>query len=105
MSAKTVRMAQLEAMLAEDPNDAELRYFMAMEYISAGDEPTGTEKLRELTNDSIYVPAFLQAGQILARQGQVTEACAILRKGMGFAQQQGNGHAYGEMEGLLDSLE
>ena len=31
-------MGQLEAMLAEEPGDAELRYFLAMEYLSAGDE-------------------------------------------------------------------
>ncbi len=105
MTAKTPRMGQLEAMLAEEPGDAELHYFLAMEYLSAGDEAAGTQKLRELTNDSIYVPAFLQAGQVMARQGQVKEACYILRRGIELAQKQGNSHAQGEMQGLLDSLE
>ena len=105
MSARTARMQQIEAMLAEEPHDAELRYFLAMEYLSAGDEATGTQKLRELTSDSTYVPAFLQAGQVLSRQGQAPEACAILRRGLECAQKQGNTHAFGEMQALLDSLE
>lgn len=105
MSVRTPRMAQLEAMLADDPNDAELRYFLAMECLSAGDEATGVAKLRELTATASYVPAFLQAGQVLNRLGQVTEACAVLRKGIDAARVQRNDHALGEMQGLLDSIE
>ncbi len=105
MSVRTPRMAQIEAMLADEPNDAELRYFLAMEYLSAGDEATGAAKLRELTATSAYVPAFLQAGQLLNRLGQVDEACQILRKGIELARQQRNDHALSEMQGLLDSIE
>ena len=105
MTARTPRMAQIEAMLADEPNDPELRYFLAMEFLSAGDESAATAKLRELTADSTYVPAFLMAGQTLNRLGQVSEACMILRKGIEAARQQGNSHAQGEMQGLLDSIE
>lgn len=105
MSVRTPRMVQLEAMLSDEPNDPELRYFLAMEHISAGDEMAGVAQLCELTANSTYVPAFLQAGQILNRLGQVTEACAALRKGIEAARQQHNDHALGEMQGLLDSIE
>jgi thioredoxin-like negative regulator of GroEL len=105
MSVRTPRMAQLEAMLADEPNDPELRYFLAMEYLSAGDDATGTEKLRELTATTTYVPAFLQAGQLLNHLGNADEACAVLRKGIEAARQQRNDHALGEMQGLLDSIE
>jgi hypothetical protein len=105
MAAKTPRMASLESMIADHPSDPELRYFLAMEFLSAGDENAAVAKLRELTVDSSYVPAFLQAGQLLSRSGQVAEACGILRKGIQAAGQQGNSHAQGEMEGLLDSLQ
>jgi len=105
MSVQTPRMTQLEAMLADEPNDAELRYFLAMEHISAGDEAAGLEMLRKLTATANYVPAFLQAGQLLNRLDHVSEACAVLRKGIEAARIQRNDHALGEMQGLLDSIE
>jgi hypothetical protein len=103
--ARTARMAQLETLLADEPNDPELRYFLAMEHLSSGDEAAAAEHLRQLTGDSDYVPAFLQAGQVLARLGKEAEACTILRQGIEQARRQGNTHAQGEMEGLLMSLE
>lgn len=105
MPPQTDRMKRLQDMLSEEPNDAELRYFLAMEYLSAGDEPTSIAKLRELTTDSTFVPAFLQAGQVLSRAGQAAEACVILRKGIDLAREQKNDHAQAEMQGLLDSIE
>ena len=98
-------MAAIEAMLADDPADPELRYFLAMEHLSAGDEKTAAEQLRELTQNSEYVPAFLQAGQLLNQMGQADEACAVLRRGIEAAATQRNDHARSEMQGLLDSIE
>ncbi len=105
MTVQTPRMLQIEAMLAESPHDPELRYFLAMEHLSAGDEPGAAAKLRDLTNESAYVPAFLQAGQLFNRLGKSEEACAVLRRGIDEAGKQGNTHALGEMQGLLDSIE
>ena len=98
-------MAMLEEMIAETPADPELRYFMAMEYVSAGDEATAAECLLDLTQSSQYVPAFLQAGQVLNRVNRVEEAIDALRRGIVAARQQGNTHAEGEMAGLLTSIE
>jgi len=98
-------MAQIEALLADDPQDSFLRYGLAMEYVSAGDETTAAGLLVKLANDSAYVPAFLQAGQVLSRLNRFEEACDVLRQGIIAAKEQGNGHAEGEMTGLLSSLE
>jgi predicted Zn-dependent protease len=98
-------MEQIEALLAEDPNDAFLRYGLAMEYASLGDDATAATKLLELTQSTPYVPAFLQAGQMLAKLNRETEAMEVLRRGMLAAQKQNDQHAYGEMQGLLMSLE
>lgn len=105
MSAKSARLNQLEAWLDENPGDPELRYFIAIEYLGADDLPEAAKRMRSVTEDSTYVPAFLQAGQFLARLGQDEEACTILRRGVELARLQGNQHAQGEMEGLLASLE
>jgi predicted Zn-dependent protease len=101
-------MAQIEALLADDPADPFLRYGLALEYASAGDDATAARLLRELidsTPDQPYVPAFLMAGQVLNRLGRVAEACDVLRKGIEAARTVGNDHARGEMEGLLISIE
>src|SRR5262245_39831747 len=105
---RTPRMAQIEALLAEEPGDAFLRYGLALEHVSAGDDSTAARLLIELIGsdeDKPYVPAFLMAGQILNRLGRVPEACDVLRKGIAAAQSAGNDHARGEMEGLLISIE
>jgi predicted Zn-dependent protease len=101
-------MAQIEALLADDPADPFLRYGLAMEYVSAGDDVTAAQLLTELiasTPDRPYVPAFLMAGQVLNRLGRVSAACDVLRTGIEAARVQGNDHALGEMEGLLVSIE
>ena len=95
----------LEELIAETPSDPELHYFMAMEYASAGDEATAAQRLLDLTRSSQYVPAYLQAGQILNQVNRVDEAIDALRRGMLAAREQGNTHAEGEMAGLLTSIE
>lgn len=101
-------MAQIEAMLLEDPDDAFLRYGLAMEHASAGDDATCVEVLRDLIARTIakpYIPAFLMAGQALVRLDRVPEACDLLRQGIAAAGTAGDQHAQGEMQGLLDSIE
>jgi hypothetical protein len=101
-------MEQIEAMLAEDPNDAFLRYGLAMEHASSGDDATCVEVLRDLIARTVatvpYVPAYLQAGQALVRLDRITEACDVLRQGVDVARRVGDTHAQGEMQGLLDSV-
>ena len=105
MPTRTPRMDQIEALLADDPADPFLRYGLAMEYASAGDDPAAADHLLRLTDDTAYVPAFLMAGQILNRLYRVDEAMAVLRRGIAAAREQGNAHAEGEMATLLASIE
>ena len=105
MIARTPRMDQIEALLADDPTDTFLRYGLAMEYASAGDDATAAQKLRELIADAKYVPAYLMAGQILNRLGEGERAAEVLRAGIVQARKENNGHAAGEMEGLLAGIE
>jgi hypothetical protein len=101
-------MAQIEALLAEDPDDAFLRYGLAMEHAGAGDDAECVNVLRDLiarTAADPYVPAFLQCGQALARLDRTAEACAVLKQGIDAARRAGDTHAMGEMQGLLASME
>ena len=99
------RREQLEAMLAEAPGDPELRYFLAMDFAGGGEDEQAAEALTRLTADSPdYVPAYVQAGQLLARMGREDEARTAFRAGIAAANRTGNAHAAGEMEAFLDSL-
>ncbi len=102
---RTPRMDQLEALLADDPADSFLRYGLAMEHASIGQEETAAALLLKLIDDTPYVPGYLQVGQILNRLNRVDEACAVLRRGITAAKQQGDAHAEGEMSGLLTTME
>lgn len=105
MSNKT-RRQQIEAMLAESPNDAELHYFLAMEHLSENDPEGALRCFRRLHEiDAGYVPAYLQAGQTLVRLGRPADAIQELQNGIAMARTKNNLHALGEMESLLATLE
>jgi predicted Zn-dependent protease len=98
-------MKQIEDLLEEDPQDAFLRYGLAMEYLSLGEEAIALEKLIQLSRDEPYVAAFLQAGQILVRLGRAEEAITIFRQGIEAARSKGDHHAMQEMQGMLSAIE
>ena len=99
--AEQTRRQRIEEMLAEDPNDAFLRYGLAMEMVGAGDDGGAASCLEELLKiDATYVPAYQQCGQCLLRLGRVEEAREVLRAGVAKARALGNVHAAEEMMAL-----
>jgi predicted Zn-dependent protease len=104
MTAKT-RKQQIEEMLVSDPNDPFLRYGLAMEHVSAGDDAAAAKCLQDLiTVTPDYVPGYQQLGQVLLRQGRTGEARQAWRQGVQAAEKAGNFHARDEMQGFLDNL-
>jgi Flp pilus assembly protein TadD len=105
MTAKS-RLQQIGDMLQEDPNDPELRYMLAMEHASQGDDAGAVRVFRELIQMAPgYLPAYHMAGRTLYRLGRLSEARELLQSGIPIALKQGNEHAAGEMQELLDNLE
>jgi cytochrome c-type biogenesis protein CcmH/NrfG len=105
MAAKT-RRQQLEAMIADDPDDALSRYFLAMDYLGAGENDEARQRFEEmfaLTPE--YVPAYVQAGQLLVRMGRPAEAAVVFRHGIETARKQNDEHAAGEMEAFLQQID
>lgn len=99
------RREQIEEMLALDPDDSFLRYGLAMEHASAGDDAAAVACLRELLRrDPDYVPAYLQAGQALMRLGDDEPAREMLKSGIAVATRKGDAHAAGEMTNFLQAL-
>jgi Flp pilus assembly protein TadD len=100
------RRQKIEAMLAENPQDAELRYMLAMEHVSAGDDAGAVRCFQELLEVvPNYPPAYHQGGRALQRLNRIAEARALLSKGIPIAEKSGDLHAAGEMHELMQSLE
>ncbi len=100
------RKKKLEAMLAEEPNDPELRYMLAMEHVSGGEDDAAVRCFQELLKCSAdYPPAYHQAGRALHRLGRIAEARTMLERGIPVALKRGDSHAAGEMQELLDNLD
>ena len=105
MTEKT-RRERIEEMLAEDPNDAFLRYSLAMEHASAGqlEEAVGCfEELLRRNPD--YVPGYMQAGKALQQLDRIDEARGIWQTGVSVARRQNDGHAADEMQAFLEGLD
>jgi len=100
------RREQLEAMLADTPEDTFLRYALAME-LENEDENERSLELHQglIADDPPYVPSFFMSGQQLANLDRIDEAKQILEKGIEQANMQNNLHAAGEMRQFLDSLD
>jgi tetratricopeptide (TPR) repeat protein len=104
MSGKS-RKEQIEELLALDPDDSFLRYGLAMEHASLGEDEQAVKCLTDLlARDADYVPAYLQAGRALMRLGDDDRAREVLRAGVVAANRKGDTHAAGEMAGFLESL-
>lgn len=101
----TSRLEKLEGMYAEDPQDTMTRYMLALEVEKTDDNERSLELLSSLMSDSpAYVPAFLMAGQQLAKIGRIADARETYRKGIAEAQLQKNDHASGEMAQFMAEL-
>lgn len=100
------RKEQLEELLAEMPDDPFVRYGLAMEYVSGGQDEEAVKRFRELIQRSAdYIPAYMQGGQALVRLGRAAEARELWTKGSAAARQQGDAHAADEMQGFIEGLD
>ena len=77
------RREQLEAMLADTPDDTFLRYALAMELENEDENERSLELHQGLMNeDPPYVPSFFMSGQQLANLDRIDEAKQMLEKGI-----------------------
>ncbi len=99
------RREKIEAMLVEQPDDAFLRYSLAMELDKEGRHDESLARLEGLMRDKPpYVAAFFRAGEQFSRLGRLAEARMALRNGIETARVQGDLHAAGEMSEFLAGL-
>jgi tetratricopeptide (TPR) repeat protein len=99
------RIATLNEILSQDPNNAFARYGLAMEFANSGQtEQALAEFSRLLSSNPDYAAAYFMAAQTLVKVGRIDEAKEMLQNGISAAQRKGDSHAASEMQGMLDEL-
>lgn len=99
------RIAALNDVLTQNPNDTFARYGLAMEYSKQGDLDRAMAEFSILLKaNPEYTPGYFMAAQTLARADRVAEAKTMLTDGIASARRSGNLHALGEMEAMLGEL-
>jgi tetratricopeptide (TPR) repeat protein len=99
------RREKISAMLRDEPNDAELRYMLAMEHVSEDNDDAAVKCFEEIFAVAPdYAPAYHQAGRALQRLNRFDEARTVILRGVAAARMSGDDHAAGEMQGLLENL-
>ena len=92
--------------LKASPTDAFLQHALALEYIKAGDDASArTLFIDILSRDPAYVGSYYHLGKLLERKNEPAAAVAWYEKGMEAAKQAGDRHAYGELQGALESMD
>ena len=105
MNTASSRREQIEAMLADDPQDQFLRYSLAMELQKAGEHEQSIGLLRGLmADDQPYGAAFFMLAKQLVPLGRIDEARFALRAGIEVARERGDHHAASEMSEYLTTL-
>jgi tetratricopeptide (TPR) repeat protein len=99
------RIAALNDVLTQNPNDTFARYGLAMEYSKQGDLDRSLAEFSILLKaNPDYTPGYFMAAQTLARAERIEEAKAMLSDGIASARRTGNLHAQSEMEAMLGEL-
>ena len=99
------RIATLNDILTQNPNDTLARYGLAMEYSNQGDFDRALAEFSILLQKNPdYSAGYFMAAQTLNRAERVEDAKKMLQDGIASARRTGNLHAQGEMEAMLADL-
>jgi len=99
------RIATLNEVLSQDPNNAFARYGLAMEFANSGQtEQALAEFSKLLSANPDYAAGYFMAAQTLVKVDRIDEAKTMLQNGITAAQRKGDSHAASEMQGMLDEI-
>jgi tetratricopeptide (TPR) repeat protein len=99
------RIAMLQEILSQNPNDAFARYGLALEHSNQGNVELALEEFSKLLSaHPDYTAGYFMAAQTLARADRIDEAREKLADGIASAKRTANAHAQSEMEAMLADL-
>ena|SRR6185436_8784342 len=99
-------LEQLLPLLAAEPNDAFLRYAVAMEYAKQSRHDEALSEFAELAClHPDYVAGYFMAGRTAEQKGDIEQAKVLYKQGIAAAQRTGDSHAAGEISSALMAIE
>jgi predicted Zn-dependent protease len=99
------RLAMLNEILSQNPDDAFARYGLAMEYSNSGEVERALDEFTKLlSTHPDYTAGYFMAAQTLSKANRAEEAKKMLVDGISSARRTGNTHAQSEMTAMLDEL-
>ena len=100
------RLEMLTEALEATPQNAFLRYGLAMELKNAGREQEAWEQFERLLDDHPdYWATYLHAGMLLIKMNRADEARRVMTKGVEVTGRLNNQHARSELEAALQDLD
>ena len=99
------RIAMLQEILEQAPDDAFARYGLALEYSNSGQTDQALDHFEKLlSKHPDYTAGYFMAAQSLAKAERIDEAKKMLGDGIASAKRTGNAHALAEMQEMLENL-
>ncbi len=100
------RVAQLEALLADDPADRDLYFLLGKALLDAGRHDEAAVRLAEAVRlNPEHAPIRRFWGEALRDAGRIEEAAAVWSEGIAVAERMGEIQSGKEMRALLKRLE
>lgn len=92
------RLDQLLAFYADDPHDPFILYALATEYLPTDPEKAKTYYETLLRDHANYVGTYYHAAKLYDQLGLKDEAEQVYKKGLKVSRQEGNMHAFAELQ-------
>ncbi|WP_192820583.1 tetratricopeptide repeat protein [Rufibacter sp. LB8] len=104
METNNSRLAQLLAFLEDDPHDPFTLYAIATEYRAFDLEKARSFYEKLLTEHPDYVGTYYHVASLYLELGEPDLAKAAYQKGMHVSRQQGQQHAFSELQQAYNKL-
>jgi Tfp pilus assembly protein PilF len=100
------RIAKLKEFLEANPNDSFVQHALALEHVKAGDDAEARKLFENILNkDENYIGSYYHLGKLLERNDERESAIKWYELGMLKAKENGDMHAFNELQAALEELE
>lgn len=99
------RIEYLNILLKDNPNDSFVLFALGKEYQNAGDSVQALHFFEKLSvADPLYTGLYFHLTKLYFDMGQIDNAAKIASKGIQVTRDQGDQHAFSELNGLILEL-